>query len=98
MKRTSTRITALVGAGTLALSGFVGLAGTASAGQLDGPAPATAPVMTVTPVDPQPTVAGHEGDVLLQVSLAMPAQASVKKTAKRTSRESAASAHRKARR
>jgi len=65
---------------------------------------ATAAVVVVEPMDPQPIVAGHEGDVLLRVSIAMPAEvaapAPVKKaTAKKASaRKVRAKATRAARR
>jgi hypothetical protein len=57
----------------------------AQAGQLDGPAANGPAVIVIEPVDPQPVVAGHEGDVLLRVSVAMPAaKTPTAKVAKKT--------------
>jgi hypothetical protein len=63
----------LAGAALVAVAGTaIASAGIASAAQLDGePSPLVA-VVPAVPVDPQPLVAGHEGDVLLRVSVAMP--------------------------
>ena len=65
----------VAGAVLVALTGSsLAAAGAASAGQLEGD-PLTATVTVApAPVDPQPVVAGHEGDVLLQVNVAMPAK------------------------
>jgi hypothetical protein len=85
MSRTITRVTALVAAVGLSLAGSVTVAASASADEpVNGGSPAVAILYVApTPVDPQPVVAGREGDVLMQVNVAMPAKASkVVKTAK----------------
>ena len=66
------RLGAVVASLALVATGAVAGAASAHAGQLDGDAPVGPAVVVVTPVDPQPVVAGHEGDVLLRVSIAMP--------------------------
>lgn len=78
MSRTITRATALIAAVSLSLVGTVAVAGIASADEpVNGGSPAVAILYVApTPVDPQPVVAGHEGDVLMQVNVAMPAKAS----------------------
>lgn len=70
MNRNLARAAALLAGVSLSVAGSIALAGTASAAE-------TGPAVTysATPVDPQPVVAGHEGDVLLQVNVAMPAKA-----------------------
>ena len=72
MNRSFARATAaLVGAG-LALTVMVAGAGSASAAETP-----VAPLAfgEARPVDPQPVVAGHEGDVLMQVNVVMASQA-----------------------
>lgn len=77
LDRRLARVAAAVAALTLTAGVGVAGAGAASAGQLDGdPVPVT--VVAPVPVDPQPVVAGREGDVLLQVNVAMPATSAVK--------------------
>ena len=70
MNRNLARAAALLAGVALSVAGSLALAGTASAAE-------TGPAVTysATPVDPQPVVAGHEGDVLLQVNVAMAAKA-----------------------
>ena len=77
MSRTITRVTALVAAVGFSLAGTVTVAASASADEpVNGGSPAVAILYVApTPVDPQPVVAGHEGDVLMQVNVAMPAKA-----------------------
>lgn len=77
MSRTITRAAALIAAVSFSLVGTVAVATTASADEpvnTDSPAVAILYV-TPTPVDPQPVVAGHEGDLLMRVNVAMPAKA-----------------------
>jgi hypothetical protein len=77
MSRTITRATALIAAVSFSLAGTLAVASAASA---DEPVNAGSQAVAVlyvapTPVDPQPVVAGHEGDTLMQVNVAMPAKA-----------------------
>ena len=76
MSRTITRAAALIAAVGLSLVGTVAVATTASADEaVNGASPATAILYVApTPVNPQPVVAGHEGDTLMQVNVAMPAK------------------------
>ena len=78
MSRTIARATAMIAGVSLSLIGTVAVAATASADEtVNGGSPAVAILYVApTPVDPQPVVAGHEGDVLMQVNVAMPAKAS----------------------
>lgn len=57
----------------LVASGALAGASSAMAGQLEG-SDAGPAAITIVPADPQPVVAGHEGDVLLRVSMGMPAK------------------------
>lgn len=77
MSRTITRAAALIAAVSFSLVGTVAVAATASADEpVNADSPAVAILyVTPTPVDPQPVVAGHEGDVLMRVNVAMPAKA-----------------------
>lgn len=68
MTRTGRRVIVLLAAVACAAAGSACVAATAAAAE-GGPAV----TFSATVVDPQPTVAGHEGDVLLQVNVAMPA-------------------------
>ena len=79
MKRSLARAAALAAAVTLA--GSVTLASSASAAPFEGLNADSVAIVHVapTPVVPQPVVAGHEGDVLLQVNVAMPATAKATK-------------------
>ena len=76
MSRTITRATALMAALSFSLVGTVAVATSASADEaVNGGSPAVAILYVApTPVDPQPVVAGHEGDTLMRVSVAMPAK------------------------
>ena len=69
MNRNLARAVAFLAGVSLSVAGSIALAGTASAAE-NGPAV----TYSATRVDPQPVVAGHEGDVLLQVNVAMPAK------------------------
>jgi hypothetical protein len=73
------RAAALMATVSLSLAGTVAAAGAASAEQaVNGDSPAVATLYVgPTPVDPQPLSAGHEGDTLMQVSVAMPARPAV---------------------
>jgi uncharacterized lipoprotein YbaY len=62
-----------VAATALGLALVVGIASAGSAAADDSMAPPA--YGNFQPVDPQPEIAGHEGDVLLRVNVAMPAQA-----------------------
>ena len=77
MSRTVTRAAALIAAVSFSLVGTVAVATTASADEpVNADSPAVAILyVTPTPVDPQPVVAGHEGDILMRVNVAMPAKA-----------------------
>lgn len=77
MSRTITRAAALIAAVSFSLVSTVAVATTASADEpVNADSPAVAILyVTPTPVDPQPVVAGHEGDVLMRVNVAMPAKA-----------------------
>jgi hypothetical protein len=77
MTRTITRAAALIAAVGISLAGTAAVATAASADEaVNGASPATAILYVApTPVDPQPVVAGHEGDTLMQVNVAMPAKA-----------------------
>ena len=79
MSSTIARAAALMAAVSLSLAGTVASAGAASADQaVNGDSPAVATLYVgPTPVDPQPVSAGHEGDTLMQVSVAMPANSAV---------------------
>lgn len=85
MSRSIARATALIAAVSLSLVGTVALATSASA---DEPVNSGSPSVAIlyvapTPVDPQPVVAGREGDTLMRVNVAMPAKvAKVVKAAK----------------
>lgn len=70
MNRNLARAAALLAGVSLSVAGSIALAGTASAAETD-----SVVTYSATPVNPQPVVAGHEGDVLLQVNVAMPAAA-----------------------
>jgi hypothetical protein len=74
MTRTIVRSAALLGAVSLSLVATVAAA-TGAAADDAGPAPAAVVYVAPTPVDPQPAIAGHEGDVLMHVNVAMPAKA-----------------------
>jgi hypothetical protein len=78
MHRTIARSSAGLAAIALAATIVVTSASAAGAGQLDGNFSAGAPLAIVEPADPQPIVPGHEGDVLLRVSVAMPADSAVR--------------------
>ena len=72
MTRSLTRIMAATVVVAVSLVGGVAMAGSASAAEtVDGPLVS----FQATPVDPQPVVPGHEGDVLLQVNVVMAGQA-----------------------
>jgi hypothetical protein len=77
MSRTITRATALIAAVSFSLVGTVAVAASASVDEpVNGGSPAVAILYVApTPVSPQPVVAGHEGDTLMQVNVAMPAKA-----------------------
>ena len=76
MSRTITRAAALLAAVSFSLVGTVAVASSASADEaVNADSPVTAILYVApTPVDPQPIVAGHEGDTLMQVNVAMPAK------------------------
>ncbi len=85
MSRTISRAAALIAAASFSLVGTVAAAAAASADEaVNADSPAVAVLYVApTPVNPQPVVAGHEGDTLMQVNVAMPAQvAKVVKAAK----------------
>ena len=94
MTRSTRRLAAIAAALSLVAAGSVAGAAAARAGQLDGDTRVGPAVLVVEPMDPQPIVAGHEGDVLLRVSIAMPATAvaQVPKAPKKKSRAKAARA------
>ena len=77
MTRTIARSAALLAAVSLSLVATVAVATGAAADEPvhAGSAPAAVLYVAPTPVDPQPVVAGHEGDVLMHVNVAMPAKA-----------------------
>lgn len=77
MSRTITRAAGLIAAVSFSLVGTVVVATTAAADEaVNADSPAVAILYVApTPVDPQPIVAGHEGDVLMRVNVAMPAKA-----------------------
>jgi hypothetical protein len=77
MSRTITGAAALIAAVSFSLVGTVAVATTASADEaVNSDSPAVAVLYVApTPVNPQPVVAGHEGDILMQVNVAMPAKA-----------------------
>lgn len=79
MSSTIARAAALMAALSLSLAGTVALAGAASADQaVNGDSPVVATLyFGPTPVDPQPVSAGREGDTLMRVSIAMPANSAV---------------------
>jgi hypothetical protein len=76
MSRTIARAAAVMAAASFSLVGTVAVAATASADEaVNGTSPAVAVLYVApTPVDPQPVVAGHEGDTLMRVNVAMPAK------------------------
>lgn len=77
LDRRLARVASTVAALAFTAGAGVAGAGAANAGQLGGdPVPVT--VVAPVPVDPQPVVTGREGDVLLQVNVAMPATSAVK--------------------
>lgn len=76
MSRSIARVTALIAAVSVSLVGAVAMAAGASA---DEPVNSGSPSVAIlyvapSPVNPQPVVAGHEGDTLMQVNVAMPAK------------------------
>jgi hypothetical protein len=73
MTRTIARSAALLAAVSLSLVATV-VAATGAAADDAGSAPAAVLHVAPVPVDPQPAVAGHEGDVLMHVNVAMPAK------------------------
>lgn len=77
MSRTTTVAGALVAAVGLSLVGTVAVAAVAAADEAVNTGSPAVAILYVepTPVDPQPVVAGHEGDVLMRVNVAMPAKA-----------------------
>lgn len=86
MNRSLARAAALAAAVAITLAGSVTLATSASAEPSEGvnadSASTALVVVAATPVVPQPVVAGHEGDVLLQVNVAMPASVKATKAVK----------------
>ncbi len=76
MSRTITRAAALAAAVSLSFAGTMAVAATASADEAVNPGSPAAAIVHVapTPVHPQPVITGHEGDVLMQVNVAMPAK------------------------
>jgi capsular polysaccharide biosynthesis protein len=77
MSRSTARAAALAAAVSLSLAGSLAVASTASADEPVNPGSPAVAILYVAPapVHPQPVIAGHEGDVLMQVNVAMPVKA-----------------------
>jgi Ser/Thr protein kinase RdoA (MazF antagonist) len=90
MNRTITRAAALIAAVGVCLAGTVAVATAASADEAVNDSSPTTAILHVapTPVDPQPVVAGHDGDTLMQVNVAMPAKVTKVVTAVKGKRHS----------